>query len=81
MVDIYKVYSKYAPGAKMARPSGNVGLYKKNPEYDHVDYQIKGNETYNNMLANALPLHTPLAPGLESKCHFFYSEVVMLPIK
>ena len=26
------------------------------------------------MLANTLPLHTPLAPGLESKCHFFYSE-------
>ena len=35
--------------------------------YGHV-YQIKGNEAYNNMLANLLPLHTPLTPGMVSKC-------------
>ena len=27
-------------------------------EYGHVIYQIKGNETYNKMQANILPLHT-----------------------
>ena len=29
----------------------------------HVAYQIKGNETYDNMLANSLPVHTPFTPG------------------
>ena len=31
-------------------------------EYDHVAYQIKGNEAYNYML-NILPLHIPLTIG------------------
>ena len=26
------------------------------------------------MLANVLPIHTPLTPGVGSKCHFFFSE-------
>ena len=40
-----------------------------------VTFHIKlKNETYINMLANALLLHTPLIPGLESKDNFFYSE-------
>ena len=32
-------------------------------EYGHVLYQIKGNDAYNNMLANSLPLHTPIRWG------------------
>ena len=32
------------------------------------------------MLANILPLHTPLTPGVWSKCHFF-PKVVMLHVK
>ena len=35
--------------------------------YGHVAYQIKGNEAYNNMLANILILHLPLTPGVGSK--------------
>ena len=31
-------------------------------EYGHVAYQVKGNETYNNMLANSLVLPLPLTP-------------------
>ena len=33
-------------------------------KYGHVVYQIKENESYNNMLVNILPLHTPLAPEM-----------------
>ena len=42
-------------------------------EYGHVAYQIKGNEVYNNMPANSLPVHSPLTPGVGSKGHFFFS--------
>ena len=36
---------------------------------------IKGNETYNNMLANSLPLHTPLTSRVGSNGQlFFFSE-------
>ena len=58
--------------------------YKKKAlsEYGHVAYQIKENETYNNMLANILHLHTPLTPGVGSKDHFFsFLKVVMLHMK
>ena len=34
-------------------------------EYGHAAYQIKGNETYDNLHANIL--HTPLTPGLGLK--------------
>ena len=34
--------------------------------------KLKGNEAYNNMLANVLPLHTPLTPGVGSKGQFFF---------
>ena len=44
-------------------------------EHGHAVYQIKGNEKYNNMLANILPLHTPSTPGVGSKSLlFFFSE-------
>ena len=44
-------------------------------DYGHVAYQIKGNETYKNMLVNILPSHIPLAPGVGSKGQlFFYCE-------
>ena len=37
--------------------------------------KVKGNEAYNNMLANVLPLHTPVTPGVGSKGQFFvFSE-------
>ena len=43
-------------------------------EYGHVAYQIKRNEAYNNILANVLPLHTPLTSGVGSKVIFSFSE-------
>ena len=51
-------------------------------EYGHVAYQIKGNETYNNTLANILPLHSPLTPGVGVKRSIFFSflKVVILHI-
>ena len=49
-------------------------------EYGHIAYVFKGNEAYNNMLANILPLHLLLTPGVRSKGHFFL-KVVMLHIK
>ena len=45
-------------------------------EYGHVAYQIKGNEAYNNMLANSLVLHSL---GWGQKVNFFsFLKVVML---
>ena len=52
--------------------------------WGHVAYQITGNETYVNINANVLPLHTPLTPGVRSKSQnscIFYLKVVMLHIK
>ena len=44
--------------------------------------QLKGYEAYNNMLANVLPLHTPLISEVRSKCHFFsFLKVVMFHVK
>ena len=43
---------------------GDIGLLKLTfSEYGHVSYQIKGNDAYNYMSANVLPLHTSLTPG------------------
>ena len=45
--------------------------------WGHVAYQITGNETYDNIHANILPLHTTLTPGVRSKGQnscFFLSE-------
>ena len=51
-------------------------------EYGHVAYQIKRNESYNNMLANVLPLHTSLTPGVGSKGQLFpFLKVVMSLVK
>ena len=36
-------------------------------ESDHVAYQIKGKEAYNNIQATILPLSTPSTPGVGSK--------------
>ena len=36
-------------------------------EYGHVAYHIKGNDSYSKMVANILPLDTPLTPGVGSK--------------
>ena len=41
-------------------------------EYGHVAYQVKGNGIYNNMLANSMPLHIPLTPGVGQKVVFFF---------
>ena len=46
-------------------------------------FKIKGNEAYNNMLANTLTLHTPLTPGdgvKKSICFFFESSHVKYQI-
>ena len=63
-------------GQKWPQRSGQIGLYKINffSEYGHVAYQIEGNEAYNSMQANILPLHTTLTPGMGSKGQFFFSE-------
>ena len=42
--------------------------------------KLKGNEAYNNMLANVLPLFTPLTPVVGSKRSFFL-KVIMLNVK
>ena len=56
-------------GKKWGHHKGHIGLYKINffSEYGHEVYQIKGNKTFNNMLANRLLLHLPLTPGVGSK--------------
>ena len=51
-------------GPKM--PPYPLRLYKINfsSEYGHTDYEIKGNEVHNNMLANIFLFHLPLIPGV-----------------
>ena len=50
--------------SKMGPLWGDIGLLKLTfSEYGHVSYQIKGNDAYNYMSANVLPLHTSLTPG------------------
>ena len=44
-------------------------------EFGHVAYQIIGNGTCSNMVANTLPVDTPLTPGMRSKGQdIFFSE-------
>ena len=73
MCSINQICSDHDLGAKNG-PLARVTLayIKSNfSEYDHVAYQIKGNEAYNHMLAN-LPLHTPLTPeGLKGHVFIF----------
>ena len=48
-------------------------------ENDHVAYQIKGNDTCNNMQAIILSLNTPWTPGAGSKGQtVFILKVVIL---
>ena len=63
------LFKLFPLGQKWARCRDHIGLFKINffRIYGHVAYQIKGNEAYNNILENVLPLHTPLIPGLGSK--------------
>ena len=47
----------------MGPPQGSQAYIKSTfPEYGHVAYQIKGNEAYNNMLANIFTLTLTLDP-------------------
>ena len=73
-MDLYKVCSKYSPGSKNGPTEVVTYTYIKSTfsEFGHVAYQIKGNETYNNIIANILSLHFPLTPGMGSKGHFFF---------
>ena len=41
-------------------------------EYGHVTYQIKGDNTGNNMVANILPTDTPSTQGVGSKGQTIY---------
>ena len=54
-----------------------VGPYRKLTfsEHGHVAYQIKGNEAYDTMLANILPLHTSstIGVGLKGQIFFFFA--------
>ena len=56
-----------------AREDLGVGPMPKTnfSKYGHAAYQIKGNEAYNNMLANNLHLHKPFTPVKGSKGNFF----------
>ena len=50
--------------------------------FDHFTYQTKGNETYNNIQANIMPLYTPLTiAGWVYRFFFYLLKVVMLHIK
>ena len=72
-MDLYQVCSNYAPGAKN-NLQGQTYINLSLLEYGHVAYQVKGNGIYNNMLANSMPLHIPLTPGVGQKVFFFFSE-------
>ena len=58
---------------------GHIGLYKNNffQNVVIIAYQVKGNESYNNMLANVLPLHQMVSKGQT----IFFLKIVMLHIK
>ena len=58
------------------RSLGGWANAKKSSFYEngYVINQFKWNEAYNNMLANSLPLHTPLTPGMGSKDIFWSSH-------
>ena len=62
---------------------GCAAAKNKFSEYGHAAYQINGNEKYNNMLANSLPLDTPSTPGVGSKGQLVFSflKVELLHIK
>ena len=64
-------------------PKWPAAGYKKKAlsEYGHVAYQIKENETYNNMLANILHLHKPSNHGGVKRSFFSFLKVVMLHMK
>ena len=49
---------------KMTPPPPNIKLTFS--KYRHVEYKIKGNAAYNNILANILLLHLSLTPGVGS---------------
>ena len=68
-MDLYQVCSNIAPWVNNGPTAGVTKAYIKSTfsEYGHVTYQIKRNEAYNNMLANVLPLHTPLTPQVGRK--------------
>ena len=85
---LYQVCSNNASEAKNRSATGVTWAYIKSTfsEYDHVAYQIKGNEAYNNMLANILLLHLVsiyniFLGGVKRLICFFFLEVVMLHIK
>ena len=42
--------------------------------YGHVAYQIKGNDTYSNMVANILPADSPLTHGVGPKCQNIFTS-------
>ena len=61
---------------------GSKGQNSAFSEYDHVAYQIKGNNECSNMQAHILSLHPPSTAEVGSKVKtFFFLKVVMLHIK
>ena len=80
LVEYFQVCSKFAPRAIDGPNAGVIKAYiiSTFSEYGHVAYQMKGNETNYNMLANVLPLHTPLTPGVQK---VFFLKVVMVHVK
>ena len=64
LVDSDQVCSNYVLGAKNGPAPGSHRLNIKSTfsEHGQFAYQIKGNEPYNNILANNLVLHLPFTP-------------------
>ena len=50
-------------------------------EYDHVAYQIKGNDTYSNMVANIWPYARTWPLGWVKRSKHFFRKVVLWHIK
>ena len=77
--------SKFFSGLKILRPECLpllLPMLKVNfSEYGHVAYQVTGNETYNNMLLNSLPLLLPLTLGWVQRAIFVFLKVSILHIK
>ena len=84
LVDLNQVCTNIAIGTNNQPTAGVTYAYIKSTfsEYGHVvAYQIKWNEAYNNMIANVLPLHTPLTPQVGQKVIFSLLKVDMLHVK
>ena len=64
-------FHPYSPFCPLSGVKKSKQFFSEN---GHVANQIKGNETYNNMQANILPLHKHSTPGRGLKVITFFSS-------